>query len=136
MKTNRFALWLTVTLVFIALAIMCRPVSAQTVEHGPWHTAADVSVGAYMVGQFSDGMVSAYLFGAGQSHELNPILRWTEDRPVAMAVIKGSIAVGVSAALLKLRHRKPKTAFLVAAALTGVQIGVTWHNAKQVRRDL
>jgi hypothetical protein len=115
--------------LFILLACLLwpTPVAAQSVR------ASNVAIGTFMVGQFGDITTTAYGIGAGQFSEANPLLRWAEHRPVAMAVTKGSLAVGVSVALLKARRSHPKATFWTAVALTAVQVGVTWHNSRQLR---
>lgn len=92
------------------------------------------SIATYVLGQFTDGLVSSYGFGSGTLIELNPLLSWAENRPVTFGLIKGSVAVGTAWILAKLHKNHPKAVLITGIILTSVQGYVTYRNYKEMRR--
>lgn len=139
MTGHRAIFWLLLVF-FLARPAFGQPVPVAIVPvhdfaavERAWSKAATVAIGGAMVGQFTDLAVTEYAIGAGVLREANPILAPLAHRPVEMAIAKGTMAVGVSYALVKLKQRHPKAAFWTAVVLAGVQAGVTWHNARALR---
>jgi hypothetical protein len=98
-----------------------------------WTSPARLAIAAYGVGQMTDITVSAWLFGADRAHEANPLLKPFEDRPLALSLIKGSIAAGTVYLLIKTHRKHPRGAFLVATGLALLQGYVTYRNAQLTR---
>lgn len=93
-----------------------------------------VTVGAYMVGQFTDIATTEYCIGRGTCTEANPLMRWASDRPIAMAVVKGSVATISSAILIHFHETHPRATFTTALLLTLGQAWLTYHNWHVPRR--
>lgn len=87
-----------------------------------------IAIGAFMVGQFSDAMTTEYCIGAGLCREANPLMRWANHQPVAMAMVKGGVATVASVALIKAHRIHAKATFLVTIGLTVGQAWLTVHN--------
>lgn len=64
--------------------------------------------------------------------EGNPLYRWAEHRPVAMAVAKMGTAVAVNAAILQLSKSNPKLALALAIGETVLVSSVAAHNALKI----
>lgn len=93
-----------------------------------------IAVSAFMVGQFTDISITQHYIGKGVFQEANPLLRWAEQKPVAMAAVKGSIAVAVSWLLLAKHKDHPKAVFWTSVALASVQAAITYHNYRESQR--
>lgn len=114
--------------LFLVVLVWLLPasVSAQSAR------ANHVAIGAFMVSSGADLAVTTYGLGAGQVREANPLLRWAEHRPVAMAVTKMTIAASVSTVLLKTQGTSRKRAFWVAVGLTALNTWVTVRNQRLI----
>lgn len=109
-------------------------VTTQESDKRPIQIASRISIATYMAGQFTDGIVSAYGFGAGTLIELNPVLSWAEDRPVAFGLVKATVASGVAYILVKMSRNHPVAALITGAALTGIQGYITYRNYREMRK--
>lgn len=123
--------WFWIILILGALAAVARPAHAQEHREGPKATVlTHALIGATLVGHFTDISTTMYGIGGHRLREANPALRWAQDRPVAMAVVKGGLAT-LSADLLLRRHvRHPKSTKVAAALVASAMFYVSYRNAK------
>jgi hypothetical protein len=103
------------------------PALAQQSAHED--TLTHTLIGATMVAHFADISTTMYCVGRGDCHEANPALRWAQDRPIAMAVVKGSIATASAGRLLKYHKEHPKAARWTAVAITVAISWLSYRNA-------
>ena len=96
--------------------------------------AVKVSVACSMVAHFADITTTAFVLGSGKGKELNTILAPFSDKPVALAGIKGSAAVGANWVLLELADDHPKWTFALGAAQCVGFSAVAAHNARIIRQ--
>ena len=107
------------------------PAAAQAQGADGWPT--HVAIGAYMTLQGIDNSVTMYLVGARLAREVNPILAPFMNRPIAFGAVKMGTAAATSYLLLRMHRKHPKRAFWLAAAGSGLYLGVVVHNARALR---
>lgn len=77
-----------------------------------------------------DLSITMYGIGAGHFREANPALRWAQDKPVRMSVVKMSSCVAVSALLVRSHRTQPKAALITGLALIALNTWVVHRNTK------
>lgn len=120
--------------ILLTLSLAIAPVQQVSTPPGDSVIPTRIAVSAFMVGQFTDISITQHYIGAGVFQEANPLLRWAEQKPVAMAAVKGSVAVAVSWLLLAKHKDNPKAVFWTSVALASAQAAITYHNYKESRR--
>lgn len=125
----------------LACVLLAPSVAAQDVYWPTWIAPAapqgdgwptHLAIASYMTLQGSDLATTAYVLGAGTGRELNPILAPFSDRPVVFGAVKMGAATASSYLLLRLHRTRPRLAFWLAAAGSGVYAGVVAHNARLI----
>ena len=122
----------------MALRIITATVMIAAMFAAPAYAQSDrvlrVSFAAAVTAHGADIATSCYCLGAKTCHELNPALRWAEDKPLAFGAAKMGIATGTllaSAALARRGHRK--TALIVNIAQAVVFTSIALRNARTTR---
>ena len=89
-----------------------------------------IAVAVYDVAAATDIAVSTFVIGQGSGREAFDLFR---NRPVALSVTKLSLAAAATYGLTRLHRYRPKLAFWMTVAATGIEIAVTARNAKFIR---
>lgn len=110
----------------IVQAIVARP-------HTPLKHWTHAVIASSVIAQMSDLSTTSWAMGqSGTTYrEANPILRPFAGDPVALALAKGSLAVGLNYYLLRLHEQKPKTVLVLGIAQT-LAVGWVAHRNAQV----
>lgn len=91
-------------------------------------TKTDWLIGAYGVSAFVDTTTSAYGFGKGDVHEVNPLLKPFQKHPVAFGLVKGTMHGLVVYFLLKNKDAHPEVVKWMALILLSSQVAVDTSN--------
>ena len=134
-------------LILLALLALASPAGAQTPTpaewaaintliaptHAPLKPWTHLVIASSMVAHMADLSTTSWAMGKGGYREANPVLKPFAGDPVALALAKGSLAVGVNYYLLRLHERKPKTVLVIGIVQT-LAVGYVAHrNAALVR---
>ena len=120
----------------LILAAPVPPVDWQTINaliaptHAPLKPWTHLVIASSMVAHMADLSTTSWAMGKGGHMEANPILRPFASDPVALAVAKGGLAVGLNYALLTLHEKKPKTVLVAGIAQTLVFGWIAHRNAQ------
>ena len=115
------------------LFILSQNASFVYIQEEPHAKLTHVVIAANVVANFADISTTQYALGTGKFREANLFLKNVQS-PVKMAIVKGSIATGTSYLLIKLHKKKPKTALVLACALTIFNSTFAYKNSKLIKK--
>ena len=107
--------------------------SVARADHLPNHHLLDLSVASYLILQGTDLGTTEYALGSQRGYEANVLMAPFSNNPVAMGVIKMSVAVATSYMMLKYHQDHPKLVLVLSLAGTAFYAGVVAHNARIIK---
>ena len=121
---------LVTALVVISFLGWSAPAAAQAPTPEREALLTHILVGSMMVGHFTDISTTMYGIGGHRLKEANPALRWAQDKPIAMAISKGSIAAVSAGLLLKYHHKSARWSQIIAGGLSAGLFYISYRNSK------